>query len=540
MAGTLNRLKCLSLCSALSLSLMSLPLTVHAATPEATNSSQIKSFVPDFFKSYQPQNAMEMISHLPGFVFKQGQQGVRGFSGAAGNVLINSQRPTSKDQGLEEILRQIPASQVERIDVISGGAPGIDMQSQSQIANIIRKSSEKPSLQVKFEVDNFHHFTLMPQVSVNYSQKIKAFNLEANVAAYRFRDDSGIEGKRISSYPSTGATPLLTTSLNLPQGWGAQSNFKLEHEFAHGKLSGNIGFKPLFYKDDTRWVDTDIATEHIDLNRHPIEGGLEFRREITKTVSIDATYLGRRQAEIIRDNYYTTGFASAYSAFNQTGEDVGDFSLTYQPQTDLKYQIKLEKAYNFANSASSYTEDLTSVSVPASNVDVHEDRAEYTALINWKATQSLNIEAAMTVETSTIGVKQGNRQSHFVYPKPRFQIIWQLTPHLKLDARIEREVSQLDFGDFATSVDLQSTTIHAGNTQIVPSKQWTEALRLDYSFWDKGNFGIALEHNDIRDTIDHMILSDGVDQYDTRGNIGKARKDQLTLDLTLPYGYEGF
>jgi hypothetical protein len=52
---------------------------------------------------------------------------VRGFEGAAGDVLIDGELPTSKSDDLESVLRRIPASQVARIDLIRGGAPGIDM-----------------------------------------------------------------------------------------------------------------------------------------------------------------------------------------------------------------------------------------------------------------------------------------------------------------------------------------------------------------------------------------------------------------------------
>ena len=37
------------------------------------------------------------------------------------------------------ILQRIPAASVERIEVIRGSAPGIDMQGQSVVANVVRK-----------------------------------------------------------------------------------------------------------------------------------------------------------------------------------------------------------------------------------------------------------------------------------------------------------------------------------------------------------------------------------------------------------------
>ena len=100
----------------------------------ASATASIMAYPAAFFASAQPNTAMDMIGRLPGFNF-DGGDGVRGFSGAAGNVLIDSERPATKSDDLESILRRIPATQVERIEVIRGGAPGIDMQGQSVVAN---------------------------------------------------------------------------------------------------------------------------------------------------------------------------------------------------------------------------------------------------------------------------------------------------------------------------------------------------------------------------------------------------------------------
>jgi len=65
---------------------------------------------------------------------------VRGFSGSVGNVLVDGARPASKNEGLGDILSRIPATQVERIELIRGGAPGVEMQGFSQVVNVIRRT----------------------------------------------------------------------------------------------------------------------------------------------------------------------------------------------------------------------------------------------------------------------------------------------------------------------------------------------------------------------------------------------------------------
>src|SRR5260221_9703445 len=120
-----------------------------AAEP-APQSSQpttqaVTPYAPSFFAGVQPSTALDMVQRLPGFTLDTGSN-VRGFAGAAGNVLIDGARPASKDDPLDEILKRIPASQAERIDVIRGGAPGIDMQGKTVIANVIPRRDPRLNL----------------------------------------------------------------------------------------------------------------------------------------------------------------------------------------------------------------------------------------------------------------------------------------------------------------------------------------------------------------------------------------------------------
>ncbi|MFL6689127.1 MAG: TonB-dependent receptor plug domain-containing protein [Alphaproteobacteria bacterium] len=100
--------------------------------------SNVLTYPASFFEEARPNTAYDMIARLPGFVFNNGNT-ARGFGGTAGNVLIDGQRPTSKTDDLQSVLTRMPAADVERIDLVRGGAPGIDMQGQAVVANVIRK-----------------------------------------------------------------------------------------------------------------------------------------------------------------------------------------------------------------------------------------------------------------------------------------------------------------------------------------------------------------------------------------------------------------
>ena len=107
--------------------------TANAPAPRAT-------YPAAFFADAQAQNALDMLARVPGFTLTESDT-VRGFGDAAGNVLVNGARPATKDISLSDVLRRIPASTVERIDLLDGAATGLQGGGSRLVANIILKSS---------------------------------------------------------------------------------------------------------------------------------------------------------------------------------------------------------------------------------------------------------------------------------------------------------------------------------------------------------------------------------------------------------------
>ena len=72
-----------------------------ASGPQA---SRTTSYDAGFFAQYAPRTALDIAQRVPGFQLDLGaaQNGVdvRGFAGAAGNVVINGARPSSKAESL--------------------------------------------------------------------------------------------------------------------------------------------------------------------------------------------------------------------------------------------------------------------------------------------------------------------------------------------------------------------------------------------------------------------------------------------------------
>jgi hypothetical protein len=109
--------------------------------PVGEEESGVTSYPASYFAEFRPTTALDMLGRIPGFTFDGGDSSIRGFAGAAGNVLIDGERPPSRGDSLSSVLGRIPAGNVVRIDIVRGGAAGIDMQGKTVVANVIRRKA---------------------------------------------------------------------------------------------------------------------------------------------------------------------------------------------------------------------------------------------------------------------------------------------------------------------------------------------------------------------------------------------------------------
>jgi len=114
----------------------------QAPAPAAQGSAaRTTTYEAEFFTQYAPRTALDIAKRVPGFNLDLGNSDIRGFAAAAGNVVINGARPSSKAESLETTLSRIPASQVSRVEVGSGDLYGADYAGKSQVLNIIMSAS---------------------------------------------------------------------------------------------------------------------------------------------------------------------------------------------------------------------------------------------------------------------------------------------------------------------------------------------------------------------------------------------------------------
>ncbi|HYF22581.1 MAG TPA: TonB-dependent receptor [Caulobacteraceae bacterium] len=545
----------------------------QAAEPAgaAQASTGVISYPPSFFAESRPNTAMDMINRLPGFTFEGGDQ-ARGFAGTAGNVLIDGQRPTAKTDSLSDFLARIPASQVERIDLIRGGAPGIDMQGRTVVANVIRKRQDNFQQTVSA---SGHFFTetgrILPGWRYEVSKRSGDRLFDAAITRGVGMDDSVGHGKRFIRDPNGVVLvndDVLTEADSAPH--SIKASYKTPLAGGTFRINGTVGTNPWkeedsFYSGGDR---TYVWGSQTGLNG---EIGVNYTRKLTDRLELEALTLQKLgESEFV--STYTDGTDEAvFVSEAETGESIGRAVLKFVQSDKLQYEAGGEAAFNFREGHVAYSENGSTIPLPNPDVRVEELRGEAFGQATWRPTAKLTLEAGSRFEQSTI-TQSGttDRERSFFYAKPRAVVSWSPNEQTQLRLRVEREVGQLNFGDFASSANLSAGTFTTTNTELEPDKTWVYEASLERRFWGDGAVVLTYTHGEITDAIDRVPVyvdtdgdtildvsdpdddndgaadavdpDDGDDAFDAPGNIGDGRRDEIVLNVTLPldrFGVKG-
>lgn len=514
--------------------LCGLPVMAQAQTTDAPASRQVIPYDQAFFSTFQVQSALDMVNRVPGFTLKNVDQ-VRGFAAAAGNVLIDGQRPTSKSDKLTDILNRIPAGTVERIDLIIGGAEGIDMQGQTQVVNIIRKPSEKPTLTVIANARFLSNGWVKPTGRITYSRNAGDKTLELSATVFSSFDEEGSNGDK-TVYPTDGSPIRRTRIIGEAGAKGFELNGVASHPLWGGKLTLNGKWTPDRYEGNYRYITDTTAVENLDYREDLREGGFQYIRPLGKVFTLKLNGLAKYTHEKGDDLYISPSEETRFLDDSVETENIVSGQLIWTRSERLTYEVGLEKAYNSRDSDTALTVNGAAVDLPASRVKVEEDRTEASFLATWRATPALSVETGLKYEWSTLSqTSEHPDEKRFGYAKPKVQVTWSPEGPWQYLLRVERVLGQLDFDDFVSSIDLMDSTVKAGNVGLEPDKRWETELNASYRFWDKGALVLKYIHKDVSDVIDRVpiVASDG-SVFDAKGNIGDGTAEEIGTTLTLP------
>lgn len=488
-------------------------------------------YQPDFFASAQPTTALDMVNRIPGFSYDGGDS-ARGFAGTAANVLIDGQRPTSKSDSIDSILGRIPASDVERIELIRGGAPGIDMHGRTVMANVIRKKGAETNVTLSVQDNLFADGHTIPGGSILFSKRIGDRTFDGQLSRYSSLDDSVGDG-RINVIPASGPqTSLNARTAGHGGGVGFMGSYKGPD--LGGRLSANLKIEETYFNQGLSYglPATVVVNDH--QRSRDGEIGLNYER---KFGPYDLELIGLQRLE--RDSateYATAPGDQAYFGQNtRTGESILRAVIHYSPISALTLEGGGEGVYNFLTSNERFIDNGTAISLPSSDVSVDETRGELFGQATWKINPKLTLEAGARFEFSKISEQGDTSNSRtFFYPKPRLLLTWDARENTQVRLRVERKLGQLNFSNFVSNVDLKGSLVNAGNPELRPDDHWQFEAAVEQRFWGKGSVVVTVLHDEINDVSDYVPLVGSNPPIDGPGNIGKGTQDQLDIEGQIP------
>lgn len=532
------------------------PATGDAPPPEAAPPATVEgrqSYTAADFTRFAPKTALDMLNNVPGFLIRADESGARGLGQATDNVLVNTQRLSSKSDDLFAQLARIPAASVVRIDIVDGGTLSIPGLS-GQVADVITKP-DSFSGSFNWSGEARVHFTRPRYSGAEVSVKGTLGQVEYSAALANEVGGGGYGGPYVI-LNADGSLRERRDGRLLAEYDAPKISAGLKHTAANGAIANLNASYRREYED---YSDDEI--------REPV-GGVSGRRDLTgkfrsydyeiggdyqfpmvggklKLIGLNRFEQGRFSEEAVTtlaDGSTPTG--GLYSQIVDEGEVIGRAEYSWK-WGKADWQIATEAAFNRLDKEASLFDldpsgSFVEVPFPEGDGGVREDRYEGSISYGRPLTSKLSVQLTLGAEHSTISQTgpEGVSRSFF-RPKGTASFAWAPEKGLDISLKIERAVGQLDFNDFLGRVFLDDDNQNNSNFELVPSQSWNIELAAKKDLGKWGSTNLRLFDRRFEDYVDLVPLPDG---GEGRGNIDKLHRYGFEWTSTFkldPLGFTG-
>lgn len=525
------------------------------AVPVPVNGAE--RYTPADFARFAPRTALDMVEKVPGFLIVTGTNGgERGLGAATENILINGERIANKSTDARTALARITASEVAYIDIVDGAGlsvPGLT----GQVANIILVAGAggggfkttmrwQPEWRPRLD-DNWLNGEISTTGKLGGTHVTLSLKNEARRQGHwgpeqRFDGNGDLLFIRDEMGRYNADQPRLSVALARTAANGNKWNFNLGGQLINldervdgtSVQPGDGAVREAFrFTEEER--NFDIGGDYelgLGNGRLKLIGLYRFEHSPAVDSFIVDKEVGGRSGE----------------RFKQTaveGESIlrGEYSWRTAGGTD--WQVALEGAYNSLDVDAELARlqpdgSFLPIVFGGEQTRVEEKRGE--ASLTWgralagNLTAQLNLGAEYSELTSS---GPGGLTRRFVRPKGKLALAWKVGPKTTVNWHIQRRVDQLDFFDFASSVDVANNNGNIGNGQLVPPIVNRTELELVQDMGRWGNASVAFAYAYAQDLVDQIPLSPTTEG---RGNLPPAHLFRISSKATLlldPLGWKG-
>ena len=537
--------------AALAIADPALAQSVGEAPAETGPTARTQRYDAAFFAKFAPATALDIVNQVPGFQLDLGNTDTRGFAGAAGNVVINGARPSSKADNLSTVLSRIPARRVLRVEVGPGDLYGAEYAGRAQVANVVLTAEGGIDGNVTVSARRGFNGKIGPTASA--SALIKRGNSTINLAAGLERYDQFDEGTDRLTDAATGALiekrrkrnsyydsdPFVSASWALEQGPNRSMRVNARYEWSPFRLTQDNKVYP---------VGGDERRDRLvqNYNRPTFEIGGDITRPLAGGAIKLVGLATRRQRDDSDLYFFRTPDYAILGGFEQIakarqGETIGRLTWSrsdldgFSVETGAEYVVNtLESDVDFSQFAAGG--ERIPVDLPIDSATVREKRSEIFLNVGRSLGPTLRLDAGLTYEMSDLKVSgdtSAERRLNFL--KPSLTLDWKPGGGWHAQVSIRRTVAQLDFYDFISVAELSNDRVNAGNADLQPQRAWELRFTADKKIFGEGQVRLDLGYDQITMLQDRILVFDETGQgFDAPGNIGTGKRMFARLSVDTP------
>lgn len=519
---------------------------------EASVSAEIILFEIGYFEELAATTAYDIVTQIPGFSLSEGDPARRGIADSAGNVLINGDRPSSKMLTLQSILERIAAADVVRVELITQPLPAYEMRGHSRLLNVITRTNRVGSGVIDASVRRYAADRVMPNATFSYTMPMRAltfiFGLELATEAPRFL--------RSRQYFAPDSMPLLAhdeadqrSLRSISPSWSITQEF---NEGASLRFDGELStwvFNSLQFTDvrePAGAIQSLTGYEQATTENHGDDASLSLslNQQWRPTIRNELTFLWRQnRAEDGPEPFQVfsvdSGFQSAtiVSLDYYAREEVLRDSVTWNVSPSIVARFGAEWARNLTKTNLQVSLDqagqLSSIVIPNAFTIVSEERGEVFATLAWDVGDRWSVSGGLRAEASTISQSGGtNQMRRLEYLKPSVSLVWTRSQNDQLRVTVLRDVDQLDFSQFSTSVNVTDGSSSIGNPNYEPQQIWRAEGEWTHRWNDRASMRLLFGHDIVEDVDGWVPFSSGDRLFDAPGNIGSGDISRVNGDLS--------
>lgn len=517
-----------------------------AAVPTPTNNAQ--RYTPADFERFAPRTALDMVEKVPGFLIVTGTNGGgRGLGQATENVLIGGERVANKSTDARTALSRITAAEVAYIDIVDGAGlnvPGLT----GQVANVVLIAGAgsggfkttirwQPEWRPRIE-DNWLNGEVSTTGKIGGTNATLSLKNEANRNGHwgpeRVYDGNGVllfTRDEFGAYD--GDRPRLALALARTTTTGNKWNF-------------NLGGQLQLLDESVRGISVRPAngtvreTFKFSEDEHNFDIGGDYELGLGKG-RLKLIGLYRFEHSPFVDSFIVDREIGGRTGerFKQTaneGESILRSEYSWRTGGGTDWQVALEGAYNTLDVDSEFATlqpdgSFLPVLFGGETTKVEEKRGE--ASLTWGRALAPNLTAQLNLgaeysELASSG--PGGLTRRFIRPKGKLALAWKVGAKTTINWFLQRRVDQLDFFDFASTVDVANGQGNDGNGQLVPPVLNRTELEFVQDMGAWGNASVAFAYAYAQDLVDQIPLSPTTEG---RGNLPPAHLYRISSKATL-------